>query len=134
MKGSIKGRLAKLESSTGTGKREFIYVHNLPGETREEFDRRVEALVREATERDGCEPLVMKVLVAHPEPKEDGRSELASRAVVDAEGQLGALSGGGSAIEKGESREQHQLQSFEIRTGPCTLDRAATSYWSDNIA
>lgn len=87
MKASIERRLAKLEASAGIGKGEFIFEVIRADETVEEFDRRVDALVRESTERTGCSPFVLKIIVAPPRPKKE------DDAVVAVESQLEALSG-----------------------------------------
>jgi len=66
MKGNIEGRLAKLESSAGTGEPGFIFAMTERGETLEAFNQRVERLIRESTERDGVEPFVFKLLTTPP--------------------------------------------------------------------
>lgn len=94
MKASIERRLAKLEASAGIGKGEFILEVIRADETVEEFDRRVDALVRESTERTGCSPSVLKIIIAPPRPKPgDGDRKpngSASESVVDGARQLEA--------------------------------------------
>ena len=64
MSRTIEGRLAKLEARGGIGKGEVIFVQNRPDESKEEFDRRVEAVVREAKQRTKGPVFALKVTVA----------------------------------------------------------------------
>jgi hypothetical protein len=73
VKRNIEGRLAKLESSTGSGKPGLIFAKTEPGETLEDFEKRVDRLIREATERDGCEPFVFKLILAHEKSTAEAR-------------------------------------------------------------
>jgi hypothetical protein len=68
MKRNIEGRLAKLETTKAPndGQGDFIFEVISADETVEEFDRRVDALVRESTERDGVEPsVVFRMVLNH---------------------------------------------------------------------
>lgn len=70
MKRNVEARLAKLEanSSAGDGAPYFIFAENEEGETLEEFDKRVEGLVREE-QRNGCASgFVFKLITTNGSP------------------------------------------------------------------
>jgi hypothetical protein len=71
MSRKFEGRIAKLEASA-VGKGEFILAQNREDETLEEFNRRVDALVREAKARGSGSLFLLKVTVA---PKRKSKGE-----------------------------------------------------------
>jgi hypothetical protein len=73
---NFEGRVAKLEKSARKGNGGFIFAQNRADETKEEFDRRVDALVREHKERGETDLFVLKVTVAPPRPKPEGKRGL----------------------------------------------------------
>ena len=54
----------------------MIFAKTEPGETLEDFEKRVDRLVREATARDGCEPFVFKMILAHEKSSAEARNDV----------------------------------------------------------